>query len=80
MKKFFEWLKSEYGKDSALRRAVKTVAQSAVALIGTEAVGVTDIDWVGLASASALAGVLSLLLSVANAPLSSDEWEGTTGE
>jgi len=70
---------SEYLKDS-LVRAVKTVAQAALALIGTTAVGITDVDWISVASAAALAGVLSLLLSVVNAPSGSDEWEGTTGE
>ena len=48
-------------------RAVKTVAQAAVALIGTSAV-ISEVDWVMVASASALAGVLSLLTSVAGLP------------
>lgn len=45
-------------------RPVRTMAQTAVALIGTEAVGVTDVDWVGVASASALSGVICLLMIV----------------
>ena len=48
-------------------RALKTVAQTAVATIGTTAV-ISGVDWVMVASASVLAGVLSLLTSVAGLP------------
>lgn len=48
-------------------RAIKTVAQTAVATIGTAAV-LDEVNWVMVASASALAGLLSLLTSVAGLP------------
>lgn len=59
--KWKSWLKA------AGVRAVKTVAQTAVATIGASAV-LSEVDWLVVASASALAGVLSLLTSVAGLP------------
>ena len=58
---FKDWAKA------AGMRAIKTVAQTAVATIGTAAV-MGEANWVMVASASALAGVVSLLTSVAGLP------------
>lgn len=62
MKKNFKaWIKA------AAVRAIKTVAQTAAATISTAAV-LGEVDWVMVASASALAGILSLLTSLAGLP------------
>lgn len=45
-------------------RAVKTFAQAALAAIGTDAIGLLDVDWVTILSVAGLATVLSLLTSV----------------
>lgn len=58
---FKDWMKA-----SGIR-AIKTVAQCAVATIGTSAV-MGEVDWVMVVSASALAGIVSLLTSVAGLP------------
>lgn len=48
-------------------RAIKTVAQTAVATIGTSAM-MSDVNWILVGSASLLAGILSILTSVAGLP------------
>jgi hypothetical protein len=48
----------------ATERAVKTLAQTALATIGGTALGVMDVNWVSVVSISALAGIMSLLTSV----------------
>lgn len=58
---FKEWIKA------AGVRAIKTIAQTAVATIGTSAV-MAEVNWLMVASASLLAGILSLLTSVAGLP------------
>lgn len=58
---FKQWIKA------AGIRALKTLAQAAIAMIGTSAV-LDEVNWVMVASASALAAVLSLLTSVAGLP------------
>ena len=50
--------------DFAAERAVKTVAQVAMATIGVTAAGIIEVDWVQVLSVSALAGLMSLLTSV----------------
>ena len=52
---------------AAVVRSIKTIAQTAVATIGTTAM-FSDVDWVMVASTSLLAGVLSILTSVAGLP------------
>ena len=61
MKNFKTWIKA------AGVRALKTVAQTAAATIGTSA-ALGDVNWLMVASASELAGILSLLTSVAGLP------------
>lgn len=65
-KKLVNWLKA------AGVRAVKTVAQTAVATIGTAAV-MDEVNWMMVGSAALLAGVLSLLTSVAGLPELSEQ-------
>lgn len=58
---FKQWIKA------AGIRAIKTVAQTAIATIGTTAL-FTEVNWTVVASASVLAGILSILTSIAGLP------------
>lgn len=60
-------MKSKTWLKAALIRAIKTVAQTAVSLIGVGSV-MSDINWAMVGSASLLAGILSILTSVAGLP------------
>ena len=60
-------------------RAIKTVAQAAVAMIGTAAV-VQEVDWKMVAGAAVLAGILSLLTSIAGLPELDTEGAGESLE
>ena len=61
-----KWIKA------AVIRAVKTVAQTAVATIGTAAM-LDEVNWIAVVSSAILAGVLSVLTSVAGLPEAKEE-------
>lgn len=66
-KKFFEWLKM------VAIKTVKTMAETAIAVIGTNAMGITEVDWLGVLSAVALSGVVTILFNIKNIPESEDK-------
>ena len=49
-------------------RVIKTMAETGVSLIGTNTIGITEVDWVGLLSACALSGVVTILLCLKGLP------------
>ena len=73
MENFKKWLKA------AGIRAIKTIAQTAVATIGTSA-AMGDVNWMMVGSASALAGILSILTSIAGLPELKTETKKDEGE
>lgn len=58
MEKFKLWLKT------VGIRTLKTMAETAIAVIGTNAIGITEVDWVGVLSAVALSGVVTVLVNI----------------
>ena len=61
-KKFKKWIKA------AGIRTVKTMAETALAIIGTNTIGITDVDWLGVLSAVALSGVVTVLSCIKGLP------------
>ena len=49
-------------------RAVKTMAETALAIIGTNTFGITDVNWLGLLSACALSGIITMLTCLKGLP------------
>ena len=60
--KGLKWLKA------AGVRTVKTMAETALAIIGTNTVGITDVDWLGVLSATALSAVITVLTCIKGLP------------
>lgn len=58
MEKFKLWLKT------VGIRTLKTMAETAIAVIGTNAIGITEVDWIGVLSAVALSGVVTVLVNI----------------
>lgn len=59
---FKKWLKS------VGIRVLKTMAETALAVIGTNTIGITDVDWIGVLSACALSGVVTILFNIKSLP------------
>lgn len=58
MEKFKLWLKTVGIK------TIKTMAETAIAVIGTNTIGITEVDWLGVLSAVALSGVVTVLVNI----------------
>lgn len=58
--KFGKWLKKTGIK------SVKTMAETSLAVIGTNTIGITDVDWAGLVSAAILSGFVTILINIAD--------------
>ena len=59
---FINWIKA------ASVRAVKTMAQTAVGMLSGDMLGVMEADWIAVASVAAMAGIVSLMTSIAGLP------------
>ena len=53
-------------------RTIKTMAETALAVIGTNSVGVTDVDWIGVGSAVLLSGIITILFNIKSIPESEE--------
>lgn len=62
MKKIVLWL------ETVGIRVVKTMAETALSLIGTNTIGITEVDWLGVLSACALSGVVTILFNIKSLP------------
>lgn len=62
MYKFKNWIKKVGIK------VAKTMAETALAVIGTNTIGITEVDWLGLLSACALSGVVTILFNIKSLP------------
>ena len=54
-------------------RCAKTMAETAIAVIGTNAIGITDVDWLGVLSAVALSGIVTVLFNIKTIPEGGDK-------
>ena len=61
-KKILKWLKATGV------RTVKTMAETALAIVGTNTIGITEVDWVGVLSATALSAVITVLTCIKGLP------------
>lgn len=59
---YLDWLKA------AGIRTIKTMAETAIAIIGTNALGITEVDWLGVGSAVLLSGVVTILTCIKGLP------------
>ncbi len=60
--KFLNWLKS------VVIKVAKTMAETALAVIGTNTIGITDVDWLGVLGACVLSGVVTVLFNIKSLP------------
>lgn len=49
-------------------RTIKTMAETAIAVIGTNTIGITEVDWLGVGSAVLLSGVITILFNIKSIP------------